>query len=135
MNLTPTCVCDQGYVAVGSVSDTGARSMNCVKPGELVPAAFYSNSLPALPEALPGGREVVLTEPQPMAAPGVTPEPVVNADFPMPRSNPELGESQVPVGPRKNQGHCNLGASDASLSAWSWLAAIAALGVRRRRAA
>jgi MYXO-CTERM domain-containing protein len=52
----------------------------------------------------------------------------------MPRSNPELGDSQVPVGPRKNQGNCSLGASGTSTSAWSWLAAIAALSVRRRRA-
>jgi len=137
MNLTPTCVCDQGYVAVGNASDDGTRSMSCAKPTELVPAAFYANTLPALPAALPGGREVVLTEPQPMASPDVPPEPVTGADFPMPRSNPELGASQVPVGSRKNQGNCSLSASGAGLSGWSWLAALTglgALGVRRRRA-
>lgn len=135
MNLTPTCVCDQGYVAVGSVNAAGTRSMSCAKPRELVPAEFYANRLPALPEALPGGREVVLTEPQPMASPDVTPEPVTGADFPMPRSNPELGASQVPVGSRKNQGSCSLSAPGAGLS-WSWLAALTtmgALGMRRRR--
>jgi hypothetical protein len=137
MNLTPTCVCDQGYVAVGQLSDQGARQMDCVQPMAAVPAAFYANTLPALPEALPGGREVVLTEPEPMAAPGTTPEPAPSADFPMPRSNPELGPSQVPVARASNGsggGGCSLGAAGTGANRWSWLVALgAAASLRRRR--
>jgi hypothetical protein len=137
MNLTPTCVCDQGYVAVGQLGDQGARQMDCVQPMAAVPAAFYANTLPALPEALPGGREVVLTEPEPMAAPGTTPEPAPSADFPMPRSNPELGPSQVPVARASSGsggGGCSFGAAGAGASGWSWLAALGvAASLRRRR--
>jgi MYXO-CTERM domain-containing protein len=140
MNLTPTCVCDQGYVAVGQIDTDGTRKMNCVKPTAAVPAAFYAHTLPALPEALPGGREVKLTEPEPMPAPGITPEPAVSADFPMPRSNPELGPSQVPVGgpcckrdTKSDDSGCNLSAPDSSRASWGWLAALGLAASWRRR--
>jgi MYXO-CTERM domain-containing protein len=110
--------------------------MNCVQPMQAVPAAFYASTLPALPEALPGGREVLLTEPEPMVAPGSTVEPAPNADFPMPRSNPELGPSQVPVRGTSSGGGggCSLAVADAGLAGWSWLAALgAAASLRRRR--
>jgi hypothetical protein len=135
MNLTPTCVCDQGYVAVGQIASDGTRRMNCVKPAEAVPADFYAHTLPALPQALPGGREVKLTEPEPMPAVGVTPEPAMNADFPMPRSNPELGPSQVPVAKSSGGGGggCNLSAPASSRTAWGWIAALGLAASRRRR--
>ena len=134
MNLTPTCVCDQGYVAVGQIDSNGTRKMNCVEPTEAVPADFYANTLPALPQALPGGREVKLTEPQPMPAPGTTPEPAATADFPMPRSNPELGPSQVPVTKSGGGGGCDLAMPASSGVAWGWLAALGlAASLRRRR--
>ena len=133
MNLTPTCVCDQGYVAVGQIA-SGTRKMNCVKPKEAVSADFYASTMPPLPAELPGGREVKLTEPLPMPAPGSTPEPVVNADFPMPRSNPELGPSQVPVAKSSGGGGgCNLSAPDSSRAAWGWLAALGLAASWRRR--
>jgi MYXO-CTERM domain-containing protein len=58
VNLTPTCVCDQGYVALTDTSGGGARTLGCVEPDETVPVAFYDKRLPALPAELPGGREV-----------------------------------------------------------------------------
>jgi hypothetical protein len=137
MNLTPTCVCDQGYVAVGQLASDGiTRQMSCAQPMQAVPAAFYASTLPALPEALPGGREVILTEPAPMPVPGATPEPMPNADFPMPRSNPDLGPSQVPVASASSGGGgggCSLGAAGTDASRWSWLVALAAAASLRRR--
>ncbi|HEU4577638.1 MAG TPA: DUF2330 domain-containing protein, partial [Polyangiaceae bacterium] len=142
MNLTPTCVCDQGYVAVGQIASDGTRKMNCVKPAEAVPATFYANTLPALPDELPGGREVKLTEPAPMPMPGTTPEPVGGANFPMPRSNPDLGPSQVPVGgdsppcckENAKSGGCDIAPPAPSSAAWGWLAALGvAASLRRRR--
>jgi MYXO-CTERM domain-containing protein len=144
MNLTPTCVCDQGYVAVGQIDSDGARKMNCVKPTQAVDAAFYANTLPALPKELPGGREVKLTEPEPMPMPGnttlETSTPPLN--FPMPRSNPELGPSQIPVGApccKENAksggggGGCNFATPAASSAAWGWLAALGLAASWRRR--
>jgi MYXO-CTERM domain-containing protein len=142
MNLTPTCVCDQGYVAVGQIASDGTRRMNCVKPTDAVPATFYANILPALPKELPGGREVKLTEPLPMPTPGnTTPETSASAPFPMPRSNPELGPSQVPVDSglcckrdtKSDDGGCNLSAPTSSRSAWGWLAALGLAASWRRR--
>jgi hypothetical protein len=93
--------------------------------------------LPALPEALPGGREVVLTAAQPMPPSGSTPEPTPGAAFPMPRENPELGPSQIPVGsPASSSGGgddgCTLGASGGA-SPWGLLL-LAAAAARLRRA-
>ena len=56
MNMTPTCRCAGGTVAVGGVTDAGSRVTNCVAPMEPIPQAFYNRRLPALPAALPGGR-------------------------------------------------------------------------------
>jgi hypothetical protein len=56
MNMTPTCVCDAGFVAVGSFNATGARTTSCEKPTITVPMTFYQQRLPDLPKDLPGGR-------------------------------------------------------------------------------
>lgn len=137
MNLTPTCVCDQGFVAVGQIGSDGTRQMSCVAPSQAIPGSFYAGRLPALPEALPGGREVVLTAAEPMPAPGSEPAPTAGAAFPMPRENPELGPSQIPVGDAggrrsSGDGGCSLGAA-AGGSPWGLLL-LAALAARRRRA-
>lgn len=58
MNMTPTCVCDEGFVATGSIDASGQRVTTCVAPAEPVPVSFYQRRLPALPASLPGGREV-----------------------------------------------------------------------------
>lgn len=58
MNMTPTCVCDHGMVAIGSIDEDGVRSTTCVRPRQAVPETFYDARLPARPLDLPAGREV-----------------------------------------------------------------------------
>jgi hypothetical protein len=119
MNLTPTCVCDQGFVAVGSVEADGSRRTTCVAPEQPVPLSFYDERLPELPESLPGGRE--LGVPRPLPASEVTSDP---AGFPMPRSASASGM----------EGGCQLGFAGASPSRQWWaLGLVAAATWRRRR--
>jgi hypothetical protein len=91
MNMTPTCVCDQGYVAVAQPTE-GGRGVDCVAPDEVVPPAFYEKRLAALPLDLPGGRDVGVPEVEaldlPPSNPPTIPEPPSGA-FPMPRANPD----------------------------------------------
>lgn len=63
VNMTPTCVCDRGYIAVGSFSEEGQRTTTCVQPEESIDASFYDQRLPDLPSDLPGGRPVSMPEP------------------------------------------------------------------------
>ncbi len=70
MNMTPTCRCAEGRVAVGSVAADGTRLTRCAGPTEPVPADFYQRRLPPLPAALPGGRDVVIPPPTVGAAGG-----------------------------------------------------------------
>ncbi|WP_437676711.1 DUF2330 domain-containing protein [Sorangium sp. So ce131] len=63
MNMTPTCRCSTGYVAVGSIADDGSRETTCVLPGEPVPTSFYNGRVPDLPDSLPGGRPVDVPPP------------------------------------------------------------------------
>jgi hypothetical protein len=65
MNLSPTCVCDLGYVAVGSVDPQGVRGTRCVKPQAPVPPSFYETRLAPLPDGVPAGREVNVPDPLP----------------------------------------------------------------------
>jgi MYXO-CTERM domain-containing protein len=131
MNLTPTCVCDQGFVAVAEPAQGGASKLRCVAPMQQVPGSFYASTLPALPPALPGGREVILTVPMAMPTAGADPEPTP-VGFPMPRSNPDLGPSQIPVAQQRSDGGCSLGNGGAPT--WAWLVALgAAASLRRRR--
>jgi len=117
MNMTPTCVCDQGYVAVGTIDGSGTRRMSCVTPDEPVPTSFYDKRLPALSE-LGGGRTVDIPSVMP-----ATPEPT-SEDFPMPRSSgASSGGCSVAAGT------CETGAPGAG-----WLlAALGAATARRRR--
>jgi hypothetical protein len=69
MNMTPTCVCNVGMVAVASVTAEGARQTRCVTPTDDVPIAFYARRIPDLPQSLPGGRQVE-TPPPPYEAGG-----------------------------------------------------------------
>jgi hypothetical protein len=143
MNMTPTCVCDQGFVAVATGVATGAaRGMTCVQPPELVPASFYAGRLPALPDELPGGREVTITEPEPMpttdgdSGDPTTPDPAdpeLPGTFPMPRTNPDLGMPRS----SSSSGSCSLDLAPPGSALASWLSALAlvALGGRRLRRA
>jgi uncharacterized protein (TIGR03382 family) len=67
MNMTPTCVCDRGAVAVGSLDPEGMRQTNCVNPLQEVPPSFYEQRLPPLPLELPGGR--IVDVPPPLETP------------------------------------------------------------------
>jgi hypothetical protein len=129
MNLTPTCVCDQGYVAIGTLTSDGASQMICVEPPELVPASFYVKALLALPDALPGGRDVAISTPLPMpVSPPAEPTPTDVGSFPMPRSNPALATPSS-----NSDGGCNLGPSRNASGASAWLALGTALAVARQR--
>ncbi len=133
MNMTPTCVCDQGFVAV---STGAARGMTCLQPPELVPASFYEGRLPALPAELPGGREVTLTEPEPMPAPGdvggddepAAADPEPPGTFPMPRTNPDLAMTRS-----ASSGGCDLGTAPPGSALATWLSALALAALGRRR--
>ncbi|MCC7540451.1 MAG: DUF2330 domain-containing protein, partial [Deltaproteobacteria bacterium] len=56
MNMTPTCICAIGMVAIGTVDSSGIRQTRCVAPREPVPVDFYTLRVPSLPIELPGGR-------------------------------------------------------------------------------
>ncbi|WP_437931258.1 DUF2330 domain-containing protein [Sorangium sp. So ce291] len=70
MNMTPTCRCSTGYVAVGAIAEDGSRATTCVLPDEPVPASFYNGRVPQLPDSLPGGRPVDVPPPVVAAASG-----------------------------------------------------------------
>jgi hypothetical protein len=139
VNLTPTCVCDRGYVALASDTDSGARTITCTEPSEAVPSDFYEKRLAALPPELPGGREVALPDVMPVApaadpyAP--LPEPTASADFPMPRVTP--GYEPPPRAPSSSSdGGCTVAhgtASGTAASGMAWLAALALAATRLRR--
>ncbi|MFW6086287.1 MAG: DUF2330 domain-containing protein [Myxococcota bacterium] len=61
MNMTPTCQCDDGLVAVGWLDENGERRTRCETPTEPVPSLFYQGRLASTP--MPGGREVHVEPP------------------------------------------------------------------------
>lgn len=69
VNMTPTCVCDRGFVAVGGLESDGTRTTGCVKPMVEVPANFYNQRLPDLPQDLPGGRTMAVDSKRPVVKP------------------------------------------------------------------
>ena len=66
VNMTPTCECDAGFVATGSVTAEGVRVTTCTTPDTAIPDSFYEQRLPELPQDMPGGREVEVPEPKPV---------------------------------------------------------------------
>ncbi len=71
VNMTPTCVCDQGYVALGAFTDEGGRLTSCVAPRERVGASFYDRRLPERSLELPTGRtDTILPAPTDMVDAG-----------------------------------------------------------------
>jgi hypothetical protein len=71
INMTPTCVCDRGFVALGSFADDGARATRCEQPTIAVPDAFYAQRLPDLPPELPGGRLMEVDPMRPVVEPSM----------------------------------------------------------------
>jgi hypothetical protein len=71
INMTPTCVCDQGYVAYGGFNADGSRTTTCAEPTRPVPSEFYLQRLPNLPASLPGGRRVVADMAMPVVQPSM----------------------------------------------------------------
>lgn len=138
MNLTPTCVCDQGYVAVGDIDAQGARRVACVEPDTSVPAAFYEKRLPLLPAALPGGRDVGVPEVVPTPMTPTVIDVMPGASFPMPRGNPDYAPSTASAG-NSSGGGCAVaparGGDATARAPWLVALALAASRVRRRRPA
>jgi hypothetical protein len=146
MNMTPTCVCDQGFVGVTRTNTAGDRRVTCTAPDDAVPAAFYDKRLAPLPVELPGGRDVGVPEVVPMATPTPTPATVPvtplpgppSAAFPMPRANPDYPAS-TPGSPASasagSNGGCGLAQPSGDGAALAGLAALllGAAGWRRGR--
>ena len=139
VNLTPTCVCDRGFVALASDSASGARTITCIEPDDAVPSDFYEKRLAALPPELPGGRPVPIPVEMPVAPvsdPSTPsgPEPTASADFPMPRVTPGY---EPPARSSSSDGGCNLAggavANGTTASGTAWVAALALAVARLRR--
>jgi hypothetical protein len=121
MNMTPTCSCEQGYVAQGKVAADGTRSARCRKPSTDIPEAFYNRRPLARDPTLPLGRD------ETMAAPKADSD----ADDPVPTGN-------MTARGKSGSGHSS-GCGIASEPAAGGLSALfasclgAALAMRRRR--
>jgi hypothetical protein len=98
INMTPTCVCDRGFVALGSFAADGARATRCEQPMIAVPEEFYRQRLPDLPAELPGGR-VMETEVDPML-PVVEPtlDDMGSMGMPVPRGDDGLAPASGSAG-------------------------------------
>lgn len=117
MNLTPTCECEAGYVAVGRI-ESGARRTECVKPMKAVPKAFYNRRPPALAAGMVAGRLI---------------------ELPPPEAEPDLPMSDTYGAPRpskpKKGGGCSVDASaSGGVGAALSLLALSLTLYRRRRA-
>jgi hypothetical protein len=141
MNMTPTCVCDQGFVALAELDPSGGQRVTCSDPDTVVPPAFYDKRLPVLPADLPGGREVGVAEVLPAVTPPAVP-PIVDppsVSFPMPRANPDYPPAPAATastsGGSASGGNCNVAGANGAARAPSlhWLAAVLIAGARFRR--
>ena len=117
MSLTPTCVCDVGFVAIGAAA--GGRAITCVAPDAPVPTDIYDKRLPALPDDLPGGREVELP-----TSPQLAGSAVATGKFPVPRETADLATAA-------GGGSCNM--QRESHGAPVWLVLALGLAHLRRR--
>jgi hypothetical protein len=134
MNLTPTCVCDEGFVAVGDIDAQGGRHVVCVEPDDAVPTVFYDKRLPGLPVDLPGGRDVGVPEVMLPVTTPMGPAVVDPNGFPMPRGNPDLPGTPSAA---SNDTGCNLdarsGAGRGMATAMLGLGALVVAAKRARR--
>jgi hypothetical protein len=112
MNLTPTCECEEGFVAIARSDAAGARSVTCDAPTKAIAKSFYNRRPPALAPGMVAGREVSLSAP---------------ADAPDMMLPPMYGEPTVTAVTKTDDG-CNLAGS-----AHGGLLFALALLARRRR--
>jgi hypothetical protein len=122
MNMTPTCECDRGYVAQGSVDAQGNRVTTCKMPSVAVPDNFYNRRAMPRDPSLPVGRDDVVPPPVAQSDPA-DPLPTGNATAMQPK--PSGGSS------------CSMVRGDAARAGSSGLLllATAALWLSRRRRA
>jgi hypothetical protein len=80
VNMTPTCECDQGYVARGWLEGDGVRRGECVEPSVAIPDSFYNRRPPERDPSLPVGRPTDLSMP---SGPS-------DADDPFPQGNQDM---------------------------------------------
>ena len=149
VNMTPTCVCEPGFVAMGSFTAEGARITTCVAPDTSIPDSFYQDRLPELPQDMPGGREVEVPEPEPVET---TSGSGGTSSASSSGGGSSAGDSSGGIGGSggvdgvgsdgaaasgdSSAGGCAIG-SDAGTARWAWisLALVAGLMGRRRRSA
>lgn len=132
MNMTPTCRCDQGYVARGWLDQDGSRRTTCLPATKSIPDDFYNRRPLERDPKLPVGREVAL------------PAPTGPADVEMPDP---MGMGATPTPGDTGDGMSGAGAASSSddgcsvqpgargdqgLLLWT-LGLLTAWGVRRRR--
>jgi hypothetical protein len=122
MNMTPTCECERGYVAQGSVDAAGVRTTLCKQPSAEVPDSFYNRRAMPRDSSLPIGRE------EPVPAPTGSSDP---AD-PLPMGNDTAMQAE------RKQGGCSLAqaagvGTPAQAALAAWLGTLL-LGFARRRA-
>jgi hypothetical protein len=118
INMTPTCICDQGYVAHGSFNADGSRQTTCAKPMLPVPPEFYLQRLPNLPASLPGGRSVVTDMEMPVVQPSMDDLGSMSGALPKPNATPERASDDASSG-------CSASSADASSVYGAILCAVA----------
>jgi hypothetical protein len=152
INMTPTCVCQRGYVAVGNFDSEGVRQTSCVQPLQAIPDSFYEQRLPELPAEMPGGRDVDVPPPGPGAAGGSSTSAnstSANSTSGEPGScgsnaasgSQGTGGASASGGPvagangSKKKGGCALSPGADGLLSWWLLVPLAMVAARRRRGA
>jgi hypothetical protein len=96
VNMTPTCVCDRGFVALGSFAADGTRSTRCEQPMIEVPDSFYTQRLPDLPPELPGGRLMEVDPMRPVVNPTIG--DMGSMGMPVPNDGPPGAGEDEPTG-------------------------------------
>jgi Uncharacterized protein conserved in bacteria (DUF2330) len=100
MNLTPTCECEQGFVATASANAQGQRLVSCQVPARTIATGFYNRRPPALAPGMVAGRTVALVAPQ--AQPDVALPATYGEPTPAPQAKADSGCRLA--GPEREQG-------------------------------
>ena len=127
MNLTPTCECQQGFVAIGGLMTDGqTRRTECAAPLNAVDKSFYNRRPPALAAGMTAGRVVEVapvSNPSDVIMPGTYGEPM-----PALATQPAKENHGCSVG----HGESTRGDQGARATLWLALSALAWRVVRRR---